>query len=202
MLEQLIQFWRKVSGWFTVRVSNFQSEFREFNMLSNGTDHASHTSGDGSLCARSELMGPWLNFKFQLGDIMGLRERDKTDTNPIQESRQAMPAETSPMAKESPNPTNRAPDLRRRALIAGLATTPVLLSLSNRSALGQTVDCSLLSSIILGGSVNNLPNGWEHKGPEFIENYYQTHCVEGGDPGTGNATGNTGRTTNGTGNSN
>ena len=134
---------------------------------------------------------------------MGLKERDKTDTIASQESRQAIPTETrSSTAKETPNPTNRSPDLRRRALIAGLATTPVLLSLTNRSALGQNVDCSLLSSIILGGSVSDLPKGWEHKGPDFIENYYQTHCVEGGDPGTGNATGNSGRTTNGTGGSN
>ena len=134
---------------------------------------------------------------------MGLKERDKTDTTATQESREAMPKETgSPMAKESPNSKNRSPDMRRRALIAGLATTPVLLSLTNRSALGQNVDCSLLSSIILGGSVNDLPPGFDHKNPDFIENYYQTHCVEGGENGTGNATGNSGHTTNGTGNSN
>lgn len=134
---------------------------------------------------------------------MGLKERDKTETNATQESRQAMPDETgNSSAKESANSKNRSPDLRRRALIAGLATTPVLLSLTNRSALGQNVDCSLLSSIILGGSAHDLPNGWDHKGPDFIENYYQTHCVEGGENGTGNATGNSGHTTNGTGNSN
>jgi hypothetical protein len=134
---------------------------------------------------------------------MGLKERDKTDSNSTQESRGAMAKETaSPMAKESHHSTNRSPDMRRRALIAGLATTPVLLSLTNRSALGQNVDCSLLSSIILGGSVNDLPPGFDHKNPDFIENYYQTHCVEGGEPGTGNATGNSGRSTNGTGNSN
>jgi hypothetical protein len=134
---------------------------------------------------------------------MGLKERDKTDTTATEESRDAMPNETgSPMAKESPNPTHRSPDLRRRALIAGLAATPVLLSLTSRSALGQNVDCSLLSSIILGGSVNDLPPGFDHKNPDFIENYYQTHCVEGGEPGTGNASGNSGRSTNGTGNSN
>lgn len=127
---------------------------------------------------------------------MGLKERDKTDTTATQESRDAMPNETrSPMAKESPNPAKRSPDLRRRALIAGLATTPVLLSLTNRSALGQNVDCSLLSSIMLGGSVNDLPPGFDYKNPDFIENYYQTHC-EGGEPGTGNATGNSGRSGN------
>ena len=134
---------------------------------------------------------------------MGFKERDKTDKTATEESRQAISNETAnPLAKESPNATSRSPDLRRRALIAGLATTPVLLSLTNRSALGQNIDCSLLSSIILGGSVHDLPNGWEHKGPDFIENYYQTHCVEGGENGTGNATGNSGHTTNGTGNSN
>ena len=128
---------------------------------------------------------------------MGQKERDNTDTNATEESRQAMPNETgTSTAKESPNLTNRSPNMRRRALIAGLAATPVLLSLTNRSALGQNVDCSLLSSIILGGSVHDLPNGWEHKGPDFIENYYQTHCVEGGEPGTGNATGNSGRSGN------
>lgn len=128
---------------------------------------------------------------------MGLKERDKTDTTATQESRDAMPNETrNPMAKESPNPAKRSPDLRRRALIAGLATTPVLLSLTNRSALGQNVDCSLLSSIMLGGSVNDLPPGFDHKNPDFTENYYQTHCVEGGEPGTGNATGNSGRSGN------
>jgi len=128
---------------------------------------------------------------------MGLKERDKTDTNATQESRDAMPNETeSQVAKESPNPAKRSPDMRRRALIAGLATTPVLLSLTNRSALGQNVDCSLLSSIILGGSVNDLPPGFDHKNPDFIENYYQTHCVEGGENGTGNATGNSGRSGN------
>ena len=134
---------------------------------------------------------------------MGLKERDKTGSNSTQESRGAMAKETaSPMAKESQNSTNRSPNMRRRALIAGLATTPVLLSLTNRSALGQNVDCSLLSSIILGGSVNDLPPGFDHKNPDFIENYYQTHCVEDSESGTGNATGNSGRTTNGTGSSN
>jgi len=128
---------------------------------------------------------------------MGLKERDKTDTSTTQESRRALPNETgSLLAKESANATNRSPNLRRRALIAGLATTPVLLSLTNRSALGQNVDCSLLSSIILGGSVHDLPPGFDHKNEDFIENYYQTQCVEGGEPGTGNATGNSGQSGN------
>lgn len=131
---------------------------------------------------------------------MGMIERDKTDTNATQESREAMPNDTgNPLAKESAKSTNRAPDLRRRAFIAGLATTPVLLSLSSRSALGQAnVNCSLLYSVMLGGSVNDIPNGWEHKNPDYLKEQYEQHCVEGGDPGTGNATGNSGKTTNGT----
>ena len=133
---------------------------------------------------------------------MGMNERDKTDTTTTEESRQsaANDAVTS-SAKKSPKSTNRTPDLRRRALIAGLATTPVLLSLSSRSAFGQNVDCSLIHSITLGGSVHNLPAGFDHKNDGFIENYYQTHCVEGAGTGTGNATGNSGQTGQGTGNS-
>ena len=131
---------------------------------------------------------------------MGLNQRDAADAN--QQSDETIPPATGiSTAEECPNSPNRSPDLRRRALIAGLAATPVLMSLTNRSAFGQAnVDCSLLSSIILGGSVANLPPGFEHKNEDFIENYYQTHCVEGGENGTGNATGNSGQTTNGTGN--
>jgi len=58
----------------------------------------------------------------------------------------------------------------------------------------------LLYSVMLGGSVHDLPNGWEHKGPNFIQEQYEQHCVEGGEPGTGNATGNSGHTGQGTGN--
>ncbi len=135
---------------------------------------------------------------------MGMSERDKADKTTTQESRQERANKTELLlAKESPKSTNRTPDLRRRALIAGLATTPVLLSLPTRSALGQAnVNCSLLSSVMLGGSVNNIPNGWEHKNPDFLKEQYEQQCVAGGDPGTGNATGNSGRTTNGTGTSN
>ena len=136
---------------------------------------------------------------------MGRKERDKTDKPTTEESRQAMPVENGNddiISKNPPNQTNRAPDLRRRALIAGLATTPVLLSLTNRSALGQNIDCSLLSSIILGGSVGGLPNGWDNKNADYLEHYYNTHCTADGPRGTGNATGNSGATTNGTGNSN
>ena len=123
---------------------------------------------------------------------MGLNDRDKTDTNATEESRHTMASETkSPMGQESPKAKKSAPDLRRRALIAGLATTPVLLSLSSRSALGQAnVDCSLLYSVMLGGSIANLPNGWDDKNPGFYEFKYQQECVEDGENGTGNATGN------------
>jgi hypothetical protein len=141
---------------------------------------------------------------FRLGDIMGRNERDRANDQAAQESRQAMPnTDGNSLTNESPMTTNRSPDLRRRALIAGLASTPVLLSLTNRSALGQgNVNCSLLYSVMLGGSVDNLPNGFQHKNEGFIENYYQTHCVEGGPNGTGNATGNSGQTGHGTGNTN
>ena len=125
---------------------------------------------------------------------MGFKERDDTATINTEQSRQ-VPA---PTATEGSASTKNSPDLRRRALIAGLATTPVLLSLANRSAIGQNVDCSLLSSIILGGSVHDLPAGFEHKNEDFIQNYYQTHCVDGGENGTGNATGNSGQTGQGT----
>ena len=123
---------------------------------------------------------------------MGLNKDNAVDSNQL--SDQSMPHATGiSTAEESPKSPNRSPDLRRRALIAGLATTPVLLSLTNRSALGQAnVNCSLLYSVMLGGSVNDLPNGWEHKNPDYIKEQYEQHCVEGGEPGTGNATGNSG----------
>ena len=130
---------------------------------------------------------------------MGLNERDIKATKTTEESRQAKTNDSAnPATNDAPKSTSRSPDLRRRALIAGLAATPVLLSLTNRSALGQAnVNCSLLYSVMLGGSVHDLPNGWEHKGPNYIQEQYEQHCVEGGEPGTGNATGNSGHTTNG-----
>jgi|GEM_PF-3632006 len=133
---------------------------------------------------------------------MGFKKRDD-GASETEESRQAAaPAAADSRKTEERLSANRSPDLRRRALIAGLATTPVLLSLTNRSALGQAnVNCSLLSSVMLGGSVHDLQNGWEHKGPTYIQEQYEQHCVEGGEPGTGNATGN-GNTSQGTGNLN
>jgi len=136
---------------------------------------------------------------------MGLKERDKTETNATQEPREAMPDENvGQVAKESLNLTNRSPNLRRRALIAGLATAPVLLSLTSRSALGQSnVECSLLYSVMLGGSVANLPpallhgQGWDQNNvPEHaIENMYEAHQCKDGDnnaavDSNGNASGN------------
>lgn len=122
---------------------------------------------------------------------MGLNERDKTDTNASEESRQTTPNGTgNSAANEIPGSTNRSPDLRRRALIAGLAATPVLLSLTSRSALGQgNANCSLLYSVMLGGSVANLPpallhgQGWDNNNvpPHAIENMYEAHaCKDGG----------------------
>ena len=144
---------------------------------------------------------------------MGLNDRDKTDINATKESRQAVASETgNPTAKESSNATKRSPDLRRRALIAGLATTPVLLSLSNRSAFGQNVDCSLLSSIILGGSVANLPpavlngQGWDHNNvPEHaLENMYEAQNCNGNNASSVDTNGSSNRnpTGNPSGNSN
>jgi hypothetical protein len=130
---------------------------------------------------------------------MGFKERDNTATINTEQSRPTPAPDAAILnSPERAASINRSPDLRRRALIAGLATTPVLLSLANRSAMGQNVDCSLLSSIILGGSVHDLPPGFAHKNDGFIDNYYQTHCVEGGENGTGNATGNSGQTDQGT----
>jgi hypothetical protein len=129
---------------------------------------------------------------------MGLRERDKTDTTASEESRQAMSIETTPTAKESPNPTNRSPDVRRRALLAGLATTPVLLTLTNRSALGFNIDCSAFASLVSGGSPGGgLPPGAEHLPPDVLESQYRTQCLDG-ENGTGNASGNSGQTGNAT----
>lgn len=133
---------------------------------------------------------------------MGFKERDRTDDNTTDESRKAIPnSNGNSLNNEASMATKRSPDLRRRAIIAGLASTPVLLSLTNRSALGQgNVDCSLLNSIILGGSVHDLPPGFDHKNEDFLANVYQTQCVEGGENGTGNATGNSGQTGNASGN--
>ena len=82
---------------------------------------------------------------------MGLNERDIKATKTAEESRQAKTNDSAnPAANDAPTSTSRSPDLRRRALIAGLATTPVLLSLTNRSALGQAnVNCSLLLAFTL-----------------------------------------------------
>ena len=47
---------------------------------------------------------------------------------------------------------NVNPADRRRLLLAGLAATPVIISLMSRSAFAQTISCSLAASIYLGAS--------------------------------------------------
>ena len=134
---------------------------------------------------------------------MGRNGIDTTDIPATEEHQESTPFEAEQDRSASPDSSNRqtsSPDRRRRALIVGLATTPILMSLSNRSALAQNVDCSALASIILGGSAANLPPGFDHKNPDFIKNYYDTHCTDAGN-GTGNATGNSGGNTGNTGNS-
>lgn len=123
---------------------------------------------------------------------MGQNGRDTTDTHSSAEQQESLPVESakvSPMSLDSTNRRERAPDPRRRILIAGLATTPILLTLMNRSALAQDVTCSALASVVLGGSLANLPpallngQGWDHNNvPEHaIENMYEAHqCKDGG----------------------
>jgi len=137
---------------------------------------------------------------------MGRNRRDTSDTLATKQHQESMPFEPGKGFTTSlklDNSQSSSPDRRRRALIVGLATTPILLSLSSRSAMAQQVNCSALSSIILGGSAGELPPGFDHKNPDFLQNYYDTHCTDAGN-GTGNATGNSGASGNSgqTGNSN
>src|SRR4030095_5697933 len=44
--------------------------------------------------------------------------------------------------------------LRRRALLAGLAATPVMLTIFGRSAFGQPINCSVAQSVIAGTSLH------------------------------------------------
>ncbi len=130
---------------------------------------------------------------------MGPKQRDKTDTNATQESRQAMANETGIPVNESPNLPKRSPDARRRALLAGLATTPVLLTLTNRSALGFNIDCSAFASLILGGSPSGLPEQVHNVPEHALQNMYEAQCKEGDGPGNsnGNSNGNAnGKSTN------
>jgi hypothetical protein len=85
----------------------------------------------------------------------------------------------------------KSPDSRRRILIAGLATTPILLTLMNRSALAQDINCSALASVILGGSVDNLPPGLTSA--RALQDLYDAKCKDQGNSGnpTGTTTGNT-----------
>ena len=47
---------------------------------------------------------------------------------------------------------------RRRALLAGLAAVPVLLTLKSQSAFAQAPDCSIILSITLDGAYSQHPN--------------------------------------------
>ena len=47
---------------------------------------------------------------------------------------------------------------RRRALLAGLAAVPVLLTLKSQSAFAQEADCSIILSIKLDGAYSQHPN--------------------------------------------
>ena len=140
---------------------------------------------------------------------MGQNGRDTTDTRSTAEQQESLPVESekvTPTSLDSTKRQERAPDPRRRILIAGLATTPILLTLMNRSALAQNAECSALASVILGGSFANIPpallngQGWDHNNvPEHaIENMYEAHqCKDGG-----NTNGNSNGTSNGNSNGN
>ncbi|MGH7810325.1 MAG: hypothetical protein ACREP5_08620, partial [Candidatus Binatia bacterium] len=91
---------------------------------------------------------------------MGQHGRETGGAQISAESGPMTPLERNADFKASEGPASQGgPDSRRRALILGLATTPVLLSLMNRSALAQEINCSALASVILGGSAANLPAG-------------------------------------------
>jgi hypothetical protein len=139
----------------------------------------------------------------RLGVNMGQNGRDRNDMRATKEQRESTPFETKSEWSASTQSTNRegrSPDQRRRTLIVGLATTPVLLSLMNRSALAQDVNCSALASVILGGSAANLPPGLQHgQGGEHnnipdhaIENMYDAKCKDEAHGGNtnGNSNGN------------
>ena len=127
---------------------------------------------------------------------MGQNGRDTTDTHSIAEQQESLPVESEKVSSTSLDSTKRqerAPDPRRRLLIAGLVTTPILLTLMNRSALAATPECSALASVILGGSFANIPpallngQGWDHNNvPEHaIENMYEAQNCKDGDNGNG-----------------
>jgi hypothetical protein len=107
---------------------------------------------------------------------------------------QEIPLESERGRSTLTNPSNlqeKSPDHRRRILVAGLATTPILLTLMNRSALAQDINCSALASVILGGSVDNLPPGLTSA--RALQDLYDAKCKDQGNSGnpTGTTTGNT-----------
>lgn len=128
---------------------------------------------------------------------MGRNRPDTTDAHSIAEQQESLPVESEKVSSTSLDSTKRqerAPDPRRRLLIAGLVTTPILLTLMNRSALAATPECSALASVILGGSFANIPpallngQGWDHNNvPDHaIENMYEAQNCKDGDNGNGN----------------
>jgi hypothetical protein len=132
---------------------------------------------------------------------MGRNRPDTTDTHSTAEQQESLPVESekvSPTSLESTKRQERAPDPRRRVLIAGLATTPILLTLMNRSALAQDINCSALASVILGGSAANLPPGLlngeggdnNNVSPEVLQKIIDARC-------NGNASGNANGNANG-----
>jgi hypothetical protein len=142
-------------------------------------------------CRRRALV----NFELCLGVYMGQLGRENSDALKSDESGQATAREKNTDLKASQGSSRQGgPDSRRRALILGLATTPVLLSLMNRSALAQEINCSALASVVLGGSAANLPaglgggeGGENNNVPDHaIQNMYDAQCKDEGQGGNTN----------------
>lgn len=126
---------------------------------------------------------------------MGQHGRETSDALISDEPGQATAREKNADLKASRGSLGQdRPDSRRRALILGLATTPVLLSLMNRSALAQDINCSTLASVVLGGSAANLPaglgggeGGENNNVPDHaIQNMYDAQCKDEGQGGNTN----------------
>lgn len=140
---------------------------------------------------------------------MGQQGRGNSDVPTKNKARQTTPLDSTADPVNSRAPSNQdlgTPDRRRRALIAGLATTPVLLSLMNRSVLAQEINCSALASVVLGGSAANLPpglgggeGGINNNVPDHaIQNMYDAQCKD--EAQGGNTNGNTNGNASGNGN--
>ena len=126
---------------------------------------------------------------------MGQHGRETSGAQKSDESGQMTPREKNADLRASRGSASQdGPDSRRRALILGLATTPVLLSLMNRSALAQEINCSALASVVLGGSAANLPaglgggeGGENNNVPDHaIQNMYDAQCKDEGQGGNTN----------------